>query len=118
MKALTICQPYAELIATGEKLVENRTWFTNHRGELAIHAGRSRKFLGTDDDPIDVTALTFGAIVAIAKLVDVVPIDKLPAHLKGHPHARGPVCWILTDVERLHVPWPIKGAQGLWEWNP
>ena len=45
MKALTICQPYAEMIANHEKPIENRTWPTSYRGPLAIHAGKSRAWL-------------------------------------------------------------------------
>lgn len=41
MKALTILQPWASLIAIEAKLIETRSWYTSHRGELAIHAGRS-----------------------------------------------------------------------------
>ncbi len=39
MKALTLQQPWATLIAEGHKRVENRTWQTAYRGPLAIHAG-------------------------------------------------------------------------------
>ncbi len=44
MKALTICQPYAELIMRGVKRVENRTWATRYKGALLIHAGKSREW--------------------------------------------------------------------------
>ena len=47
MKAITIWQPWAELIARGVKLVENRTWRTHYRGPVAIHAGLSNKWFGT-----------------------------------------------------------------------
>ncbi|MBG9734567.1 ASCH domain-containing protein [Paenibacillus alvei] len=40
MKAITILQPWATLIALGEKKFETRGWATNHRGEIAIHAGK------------------------------------------------------------------------------
>ena len=40
MKALTILQPWATLIAVGAKKVETRSWATNYRGPLAIHAGK------------------------------------------------------------------------------
>jgi len=39
MRAVTIRQPWAELIVRGEKDVENRSWRTRHRGPLLIHAG-------------------------------------------------------------------------------
>jgi hypothetical protein len=41
-KVLTVCQPYAEMIACGHKPVENRVWWTFYRGPLLIHAGKSR----------------------------------------------------------------------------
>lgn len=40
MKALTIKQPYASLIVDGIKDIENRTWKTNYRGRILIHAGK------------------------------------------------------------------------------
>lgn len=41
MKALTIKNPWALLIAAGIKDIENRTWRTNFRGRIYIHAGQS-----------------------------------------------------------------------------
>lgn len=38
MKALSVKQPWAELIARGEKSIETRTWQTNYRGDLLICA--------------------------------------------------------------------------------
>jgi hypothetical protein len=40
MKALSIRQPWAWLIAAGYKDVENRTWPTRFRGEFLIHSGK------------------------------------------------------------------------------
>lgn len=40
MKALTLCQPWASLIAWGEKQYETRSWSTDYRGLLAIHASK------------------------------------------------------------------------------
>lgn len=44
MKALTIRQPWASLIAHGVKTIETRSWSTKYRGPLAIHAGKARPF--------------------------------------------------------------------------
>jgi hypothetical protein len=38
MKALTLWQPWATLIANGTKTIETRSWSTSYRGPLAIHA--------------------------------------------------------------------------------
>ena len=40
-KAITIRQPWAGLIAVGEKIYETRSWPTKYRGPIAIHAGKS-----------------------------------------------------------------------------
>ncbi len=40
MKALSIRQPWAWLIVNGYKDVENRSWYTAHRGPFLIHAGK------------------------------------------------------------------------------
>lgn len=45
MKAITILQPWAALIACGAKKIETRSWYTDHRGQIAIHAGKSEKYL-------------------------------------------------------------------------
>ena len=38
MKAITLHQPWAQLVAIGAKTIETRSWSTNYRGQLAIHA--------------------------------------------------------------------------------
>ena len=117
MKALTICQPYADMILKGEKPIENRTWPTPYRGPLAIHAGKSRAWLENDDEakrPI----MAFGAVVATVRLVDCVRVEQLPDELATNVHANGPWCWILEDVTPVVPPVPARGAQGLWEWTP
>ncbi len=132
MKALTICQPYAHLIALPEsdfrhKRVENRTWPTHYRGRLLIHAGRSRDWMTVneaeqieDDYEIPLKDMAFGAFVARARLADCVRYEDGHARrrypwLAMHQHASGPWCWILADIERLEHPVPWRGAQGLWE---
>lgn len=40
MKAITIWQPYASLIMLGLKTFETRSWGTNYRGPLIIHAAK------------------------------------------------------------------------------
>lgn len=141
MKALTICQPYAELILlpesdTRRKRVENRTWATNYRGPFYIHAGKSREWLDEENGShpsrinygITISSMSFGAIVGVARLADCVRVDytvggekrcspKMAAKypwLQEHEHTEGPWCWILEDVTAIG-PWPWRGAQGLWE---
>ncbi|HHY88739.1 MAG TPA: ASCH domain-containing protein, partial [Chloroflexi bacterium] len=52
MKALSVRQPWAWLIAQGYKTVENRTWATNYRGPLLIHAGKKPDLTRSELDEI------------------------------------------------------------------
>lgn len=144
MKALTICQPYAHMIiVTKEKRVENRSWPTQHRGELLIHAGKSRAWLGrggidivetfigpankrVSTSDIDGRELAFGAVIGIAKLIDCLHIDGIKAGfydemypwLRGHSHASGPWCWVLDhNVIQFADPVPMVGRLGLFNVN-
>jgi len=122
MKALTVCQPWADLIVRGIKPIENRVWRTHFRGELLIHAGMSRKWL--DDAYHDrsirkllpaIDGLIFGAIIGKAKVVDCVPIDELPAKLRHSAFAGGPFCWILENSSAFKKPIPFRGRQQLFD---
>ena len=57
MKALSIKQPWASLIANGIKNIENRTWKTNFRGRIYIHA--SAKHSGDLTDILTPKQCTF-----------------------------------------------------------
>lgn len=116
MKCLTLCQPWATLIAQGHKRVENRTWRTAYRGPLAIHAGLKIDPAGFDVARrlgIELPAeLPCGAIVAVTHLVDCVPVDYLG---DLDPFAVGPWCWMLGMILPLDEPIPYRGQQGLFE---
>ncbi len=48
MKTLTLTPPWSQLIILGKKKIETRSWSTNYRGEIAIHA--SKAFPGSARD--------------------------------------------------------------------
>jgi len=69
--ALSLRQPWAELILQGEKTIETRIWNTHFRGEFYIHTSKTIdkeacKRLGIDPD-----SFVTGAIVGKATLLDV-----------------------------------------------
>lgn len=80
MKALSIRQPWAWLIATRLKPVENRTWITHFRGEFLIHAGQQFDAEGLawvkenfpELRPQLPTQYDLGGIVGTATLIDCV----------------------------------------------
>jgi hypothetical protein len=142
MKALTIWQPWATLVAIGAKRIETRGWETRYRGWLAIHAARKStpdlRDLVTEWPFAEVLqphihehgALPLGAIVAVARLVgcersedlvDRIALDE-PTRDPDFPefervfggYAPGRFGWILGDVFALPEPIEVGGAQGLW----
>lgn len=128
MKCLTVCQPFASLIANPPhvKRVENRRWATGYTGPLAIHAGKSRQWL--DCWPVEQRPdpMPFGALVAVARLVGCVHIDAIRSGrmakslqwLRDHEHAEGPWCWVLRNIKPLPEPIRCGGRQGLWTLSP
>jgi len=50
MKALTLWQPWASLIAVGAKRIETRSWSTKYRGPLAIHAAARKPDIESGED--------------------------------------------------------------------
>jgi len=121
MRALTICQPFAHLIATGAKWVENRVWATKYRGPIGIHAGKSQKFMheARPADHRDSNDMRFGAMVAVAELVACHELRSLPEDhpVRSHKHTEGPFCFELQRVRRIK-PIPMLGKQSLWNWEP
>lgn len=89
-QALSIRQPWAWLIANGDKDIENRSWNTTYRGEFFIHAskGMTRKeyeecsnFLYNIDPAVVLPhkkELSFGGIIGVATLAACVTESKSP----------------------------------------
>lgn len=122
-RALTIHQPWASLIACGEKTVENRTWSTSYRGPVLIHASVNRKLRPLYDEAVakgfDIPAEPiYGQVLAVATLVDCVAREQLAAPYGTDPFAEGPICWCLSDIVRLAAPLPLVGQQGLYRPDP
>ena len=109
MRALTIHQPYADLIASGAKTIEVRRRPLSYRGPLLIHAAKDR----------DVRA---PQVLAVADLVDCRRFEHTPADMEAAripPPTPGfplPVRWALCLAGARKLPgrihWP--GRQGLW----
>lgn len=123
MRALTVQQPYAELIIRHGKRVENRTWPHSHRGALVIHASKSKVRM-TGEDERRFPDIGVGVIVGIVNMIACVrsaDIDagNVPDGLKWlttHPYVEGPWCWVFDD-EPWAVPRaiPYKGNRGMFD---
>lgn len=137
MKAITLHQPWASLIAYGLKEFETRSWTTPYRGPLAIHAGSGkqgytaegwhaleylRAGFGSDLARVNFPAeLPFGAVVCVCELRAIYRTDAVKDHISmlelavGN-FAPGRAAWQMVNVKRLPVPVAARGQQGLWEW--
>ncbi|HUZ20619.1 MAG TPA: ASCH domain-containing protein [Acidimicrobiales bacterium] len=107
MKALTVRQPWASLIVAGGKSVENRTWQTNYRGRLIIHAGAKVDRAAMAEHGHLVEAYPAGAIIGTVRLVDCVRDSASPWAEAGAWH------WVLADAEPCE-PISCRGRLGLW----
>ena len=68
MRALSVRQPWAELIARGAKKVEHRSWTRSFRGDLLIVASGSRHDDECTDERLDPDKLAYGAAVCVVEL--------------------------------------------------
>lgn len=125
MKAITIKQPWASLIAHGIKDIENRTWRTNYRGRILIHAGASKKEgwrlndvqrfhlrrSGSSLCSTDFDKLPFSAIIGSVEIIDCI---------QGHSSVwaeKDVWNWVLANPVLYQVPVPAKGKLSLWEFE-
>jgi hypothetical protein len=115
VKTLTIKQPWASLIATGLKDVENRSWKTSYRGPLLIHAGaaydkpgarKAAEILDIHSDSLLDTPQS--AIIAIVDIIDCVRNYPSPWSCPEEYQ------WVLANPVTLDEPIARKGKLGLW----
>src|SRR5437660_9074532 len=80
-KALTIRQPWAELILRGRKPFELRSWKTKYRGPLVIHAAMKIDAEDARQLGLNPQKLITSAFVGVAILSDVRPYTREDANL-------------------------------------
>ena len=126
MKVLSIKEPFATLIKDGVKIYETRSWKTNYRGEIYIHASLSlskservesaNKYLKSEIKP--------GFILCKCELVDCIPmtdefikyINKETSEYDYGLYSEGRYAWKLKVLEVFDEPIPAKGKLGIWNY--
>lgn len=139
MRALTLWQPWASLVAVGAKQWETRSWRTDYRGPVLIHAAMRKppdiskplvveamiQALGI----ADFNELPRGVLVAVVDLTGVyqLSIEKpLPPICHGcldremllGDWGNGRYVWRFENLRRLPKPVPAHGHQRLWTYRP
>lgn len=137
IKALSLTQPWATLLAIGAKHIETRGWKTHYRGSMAIHASKGFpadcRALCAQEPFLTALAigvhgfkalwqnLPLGCVLAIGELFDVVKITA--ANGPGEPersfgdYTPGRYAWHFRNVVPLDKPVPAKGMLQLWDWS-
>ena len=125
MKALTIKEPWATLIIDGYKKYEFRSWKTNYRGKILIHAGMSeekdmlKKFkdynLNCSKGMIIGEALLTDCILVTKEFEEeLLKIDKTVYGRESHEMT---YAWKLENIIKYDKPIPVKGKLGLWNYE-
>lgn len=127
MKVLSLREPYASLIKEGIKTIETRSWKTNYRGKLYIHASLGKIKLNDLNTQKLLSYLTdkemkYGRIIACVNLVDcqymdekfIIKINKNPKQKACGLYEVGRYAWLLKDIEILQEPINAKGKLGIW----
>ncbi len=144
MKALSLTQPFATLVAIQAKRLETRSWATRYRGPLVIHAAKGFPRWALElcfEEPF-VSALRAGGIVtpgdlprgallATTELTGCFPTPgeavpwreffggfRLPPdepELSFGDYGPGRHAWRLEDVRQLPEPIPYRGQLGLFD---
>lgn len=115
---LSIRQPWVELILSGQKTIEVRTWKTNFRGELYLHAGKSIDYDAVSYYNLGSFIFTTGSILGRALLTDCIKFDQTswetlrPLHLNYDTLDKNKYGFILEKIERIE-PIPMKGKLGI-----
>ncbi len=134
MKAITLTQPWATLVAIGAKKLETRSWATRHTGPLAIHAAKGFPRYAIElcwEEPFRGALINAGyhtpgelprgSVIAVVNLRGCIPtcvglgLPEEPEMSFGD-YGLGRYVWELADVRQMS-PAPCKGSLGLWDWN-
>lgn len=125
IKAVSIKQPWAGLIAAELKLIETRTWVPTVGGKPYVGAllvvsslKPDKRAMGSLDGPTAEAIepyLLYGQGLCVCNLVLSRPMtaqDEPGAMCPIYPRA---IAWVLDDVRPLNDPFPVTGRLGVYD---
>jgi hypothetical protein len=104
MKAISLHQPYASLIASGKKIIETRRWPTRYRGDLLIASTLK---------PV-VEGLPSGKALCIVEVFDCVPMQPYHESEACCKWYAGAWAWMLRNIRQIE-PFAVKGGRGFYD---
>lgn len=111
-KALSLKQPWANLVVRGQKTIEVRNWTTNYRGDIVICSSQrpDKKFIYPD-----LSREPMGYAIGIVELHDIIEMNILHEHSAMCKKNDGDQAWILKNPHRFKTPYPIKGKLSIFD---
>lgn len=131
MKVLSLREPFATLIKNGIKTIETRSWKTNYRGKLYIHASSTKMPKEYKNNKelmalVNEEDLNYGTIICSCELVDCIEMtnefvndiknNRKNEYITGK-YSQGRYAWILKNIEVLDNPIEAKGHLGIWNFS-
>lgn len=113
-KAISIRQPWAWMIINRYKDIENRTWKSNYRGRILIHASKTIDRQGVElmreifenENEYFPSEFDTGGIIGSVLIKDCVTSHK-------SPWFTGPYGFVLAKPRELPF-YPVRGRLGIW----
>lgn len=140
IRAISLWEPWASLIAVGAKKVETRSYYTNVRGSLLICAAQTKKGLKIADEAgfveggaaysgreicLDIGGkeieMNFGKAVAVVDFAHCITTDLFRQETTGREFksqepfgdfSAGRFAWVFHSIKRIKKPFEVKGKQG------
>ena len=126
MKAISMTQPWAQAMFLNLKHYETRSWQTNYRGILLIHAAKgfpkyakdfaiTERALGRGNE-----RLVFGAIIGKVELINIYRTEEVAPKLTGlerlyGDYSGGRYAWEVTNPTLFIAPIPYRGQLSIFE---
>ena len=104
MRALSIRQPWAELILRGHKTIECRSRSTRIQERVFIYAARSPAHAASIGPPIDTAELPRGFLIGSVEITGCRPLRCGDSTAACFVTAPGGYAWLLARPERLAIP--------------
>jgi len=121
VKCLSISQPFADLIVSGKKSIELRSWNTNYRGEFLIHAPLKIRIEDSKRLKINKKFVT-GAIIGKVQLYDVKKYNSIKEiksdqkfHFASKKFQNKMFGFLLKNAKPFRIPIPLKGQLGFFD---
>jgi len=103
MKALSLKQPWANLIAEGKKTIETRKWSTKYRGDLVICSSLKPKIK------------PYGSALCMVELYNIEPMRQEHEKEACIGIYKGAYSWFLRNLRKIDPVFPIHGQLGIYD---